>query len=199
MAPAGIHLIGPAEAGVAALPEETGETFLDNAVLKASHCLEATGRPSLGDDSGLEVVALGGEPGVRSARYAGPAHDAVANTARLLAALEGVTDRRARFVCTEVLAFRPGTLPFDAARVLPDGVARADGHPLAPPGATVLVATGEVRGTILHDQRGSGGFGYDPVFQHEDLGTFAEIPDERKNELSHRGKAFRLLAAALRR
>lgn len=186
------EVIGPAEAGLAALPEETGDTFLENAILKAAGCLRDTGLPTLADDSGLEVAALGGAPGVHSARFAGPEADPIANIRLLLERMQGVEDRRARFVCTAVLAL-PGA---GAPASLPEGVARLDPHPAFPPGTLVLVATGEVRGTLLHAPRGEGGFGYDPIFRHDE-GTFAEIPDDRKNALSHRGQAFGRLRAVL--
>jgi XTP/dITP diphosphohydrolase len=158
-----------------AMPEETGTTFLANARLKARTALAATGRTSLADDSGLEVDALGGEPGVFSARYAGvsgPGADD-ANNARLLAELEGIhgPNRRARFRCVLVLAA---------------------------PGVPELVAQGAIEGFVLPALRGPGGFGYDPLFQPEgDARSLAEFAPEEKNRVSHRGQAARQLLALL--
>ena len=198
LADAPVELVSPVDVGVRGLPEETGETFLDNAILKAAHVFRATGLATVADDSGLEVVALGGAPGVHSARYAGPAQDAGANLDKLLEVLRDVDDRRARFVCTAALVVDPQSWPFTVAGAPPPGVVRFDAHPLAPAGTVVLVATGEVPGTLLRERRGAGGFGYDPVFCHDGAGgTFAEIADGRKNELSHRGQAFRKLRAVL--
>lgn len=174
-------LLGPAwrvrpqsEFGVAPV-EETGGTFLANALLKARHAARATGLPALADDSGLEVDALGGEPGVRSARYAGPGADDAANNARLLAALDGVPDaeRTARFRC--VLVWVRG----------PD-----DPAPLA--------AEGTWEGRILPAPRGAGGFGYDPLFLDTETGlAAAELDPAAKNARSHRGRALSRLRALL--
>jgi XTP/dITP diphosphohydrolase len=191
-----VEVVGLRDAGVAELPEETGETFLDNALLKAAHAFRATGLPAMADDSGLEVAALGGKPGVHSARFAGPGHDHAANIRKLLADLAAVADRRARFVCTAVLVGPGDGLPGPAS--LPEGLLRLDAHPALPAGTAAIVAEGEVPGRIIDDLRGSGGFGYDPVFFHDDEGaTFAEIPEDRKNALSHRGAAFRALRSVL--
>jgi XTP/dITP diphosphohydrolase len=146
--------------------EETGATFEANARLKAEAARDAAGLPALADDSGLEVEALGGAPGVRSARFAGEAADDAANNAELLRRLAELpeADRGARFVC--VLAY-------------------------APPGEATRVFRGETRGRILSAPRGADGFGYDPLFLSEDLGiTFAEAPAERKHAVSHRGRAL---------
>ena len=147
-------------------PEETGATFEANAVIKAEAWRDATGLPTLADDSGLEVEALGGAPGVRSARYAGAHGDTAANNAKLLRALEGVPAERrgARFVCALALA-----LPGGATRTL----------------------RGECRGRIVEAGRGAGGFGYDPLFVPEgEALTFGELPVETKARLSHRARAF---------
>lgn len=193
-----LDLVGPADLGIEALAEETGVTFRDNAILKASDVFSRTGLPAFADDSGLEVAALGGRPGVYSARFAGEGHDDGANISKLLGLLHGVDDRRARFVCHAVLVFEPEAIAFHGG--LPEGVLRIDGHPLAPPGAGVIAAEGEVRGTIIDDPRGHDGFGYDPVFYREDLGrTFAQLGRDEKNALSHRGQAFRRLRAAVER
>lgn len=155
--------------------DETGETLLDNARLKARALASATGRPALADDTGLEVDALGGAPGVRSARYAGEPSDPVANVAKLLAALVGKGSpdaRRARFRTVAVAAW---------------------------PGGTEVVAEGTVEGWIAPEPRGDGGFGYDPVFvPDEGVGaTFGEMSADEKHAMSHRGRAFRDLAERL--
>jgi XTP/dITP diphosphohydrolase len=159
-----------AELGVAPI-EETGATFAENALLKARHAAAVTGLPALADDSGLEVDALGGAPGVRSARYAGPGATDRQNVARLLAELADVPDgaRGARFRC--VLAWVR-----DAADPAP------------------VLATGNWEGRIARAPRGGGGFGYDPVFEDAATGlTAAELPPEAKNAASHRGQALRNL------
>lgn len=189
-----VEVVGLREAGVHDLPEETGETFLDNALLKAAHAFRATGLSAIADDSGLEVAALGGRPGVHSARYAGEEHDHAANIRKLLRELAGVEDRAARFVCTAVLV-GPAA---DLAGPLPGGVDRIVRHPALPRGVAALFAEGEIRGRITEEPRGSGGFGYDPVFFVEGEGaTLAEVPEDRKNAISHRGRAFAALRAAL--
>lgn len=156
-----------------ALPdtEETGETFADNALLKARDGVTATGLACLADDSGLVVDALDGEPGVRSARYAGRHGDDEANLRLVLERMAGVADRRARFVCV-------------AALVTPSG--------------QEFTASGEIEGTLTAEPRGQGGFGYDPIFQP--LGsrvTTAEMSPQEKDAISHRGKAFRAITAAV--
>jgi XTP/dITP diphosphohydrolase len=153
---------------------EDGVTFEENALGKARQAAAATGLPALADDSGLEVDALDGAPGVWSARYAGPGADDAQNNAKLLAALAGVPagDRGAQFRC--VAAF------VDPARGLE------------------IVRDGACAGQILTAPRGSDGFGYDPLFLLPALGrTMAELPLAEKNRLSHRAAAFRALAAAL--
>ena len=154
---------------------ETGATFLDNALLKARHAAAVTGLPALADDSGLEVDALGGAPGVRSARYAGEDATDADNVRRLLAELSGVVggQRIARFRC--VLVF------LCSAR---------DPQP--------LVAEATWEGIIAQAPRGAGGFGYDPVFEDPSLGrTAAELDAGEKNSCSHRGQAARRLKAML--
>jgi XTP/dITP diphosphohydrolase len=155
--------------------DETGETLLDNARLKAQALVAATGLPAVADDTGLEVDALDGAPGVRTARYAGEDADAAANVAKLLHALsgkEGPDARRARFRTVAVAAW-------------PDGREK--------------VAEGTVEGWIAPSQRGERGWGYDPVFiPDEGPGvTFAEMSAAGKHALSHRGRAFRDLARQL--
>ena len=153
------------EAGVESDPEETGATFEENARIKAVAGMKASGMPCIADDSGLEVFALDGLPGVMSARYAGGHGDDSANNEKLLRELENASDRSARYVCVICMAF-------------------PNGHE--------IVARGECRGTILKEARGEGGFGYDPMFFFPQFGkTFAEITAEEKNEVSHRKAALR--------
>ena len=154
---------------------EDADTFAGNARRKALHYAEATGLPTLADDSGLEVDALGGSPGVLSARYAGSPHDDAANNRKLVAALKGIppAQRTARFRCAMALA-RPGQ---------------------------VLAETqGAVEGVIIDEPRGSNGFGYDPHFLIPALGkTMAELPAQEKNALSHRGQALRAMLPEIAR
>ena len=157
---------------------EDGETLLDNARLKAEAVSSATGLPAVADDTGLEVGALGGAPGVYSARFAGEGATYADNVAKLLAELgalpDGGGDRRARFVTVALVAF-------------------PDGHE--------VYAEGAVDGCIAERPVGSGGFGYDPVFVPDEGGgrTFAEMSPDEKHRCSHRGRAFRALAASLAR
>ena len=154
---------------------ETGSTFLSNALLKARHAAAASGAAALADDSGLEVDALGGAPGIYSARYAGARADDAANNAKLLAALAGkpLEERRARYRCA--VAFVDPAL--EQAPVTAEGV---------------------WEGYILEAPRGSGGFGYDPYFWLPELElTAAELALEEKNRRSHRGAALRALRARL--
>lgn len=147
-----------------ALPEESAPSYVGNAVAKARAVANATGLPALADDSGLEVEALGGEPGVRSARYAGRGAGDEDNNRLLLSRLRGVRDRRARFVCVAALS-RDGRL--------------------------VRAFRGELEGLLLEAPRGEGGFGYDPLFLHPPLGTtLAELDAGRKLMVSHRGRAL---------
>jgi XTP/dITP diphosphohydrolase len=159
-------------AGVA---EETGSSFVENAILKARFAAEASGLPAIADDSGLEVDALAGAPGIYSARYAGPAADDAANNARLLRELEGVADpaRTARYRCAMVYLH----WPLDPAPV---------------------VCQAAWEGRIARLPRGTGGFGYDPLFQVGDgEQTAAELDADAKNSISHRGRALRALVAEL--
>lgn len=145
-------------------PEETGATFAENALLKARAGAGVSGLACLADDSGLEVEALGGEPGVRSARYAGGHGDDECNLALVLERMAGVTDRRARFVCV-------------AALVTPRGGEHT--------------ATGVLEGTLTLEPRGANGFGYDPIFQPRGTSlTTAEMTSEDKDAISHRGRAL---------
>ena len=155
--------------------EETGETFEANARLKADYYSTLCEMPVLADDSGLEVDALGGAPGVRSARYGGPGTDTAARNQKLLDELHGVAEaeRTARFRC--VLAF-------------------------ARSGRTLVTFEGVVEGRILEEPRGDNGFGYDPLFFHPESGcTTAELSTARKRLISHRGKAIAAFLDALRR
>ncbi len=146
--------------------EETGATFEANALLKAKACASAFGMLAVGDDSGLEVAALDGGPGVRSQRYS-MAGTAEANNQKLLAALAAVSDRRARFVCTIVM-------------MKPTGEYRT--------------YSGTLNGAIVYEPRGKQGFGYDPLFLVSGSGrTVAELDPDEKNAISHRGNAFRAL------
>ena len=155
-------------------PEETGLSFVENAILKARHAARATGLPALADDSGLCVDVLGGAPGVLSARFAGEPKSDARNNALLLERLAGETNRRARFYCALVL------------------VRHADDP-------QPIIACGEWHGEILEATRGHGGFGYDPLFLVPELDqTAAEIDHSLKNVLSHRGSAMRQLLERLR-
>ena len=150
--------------------EETEATIEGNALLKAREVRSATGCAVIADDTGLEVDALGGEPGVHSARYSGPDATYEANVAKLLRAMEGVENRAARFRTVMVLIDDNGE---------------------------ELVVEGVMEGSITTERRGSSGFGYDPVFPVVDR-KFAEMTTSEKNEISHRAKALRALAGALR-
>lgn len=154
--------------------DETGDTFVANALIKARHAAAATGLPAIADDSGLAVDALQGRPGVFSARYAGPDADDAANIDKLLQELALVedADRGATFHCV-------------ACFVTPDSDA-------------ALIAEGSWRGSIARQRTGVGGFGYDPVFIDAELGvTSAQLSAEEKNQRSHRGKALAELARLL--
>ena len=143
---------------------EDGKTFEDNAVIKARHAARILGLPAIADDSGLEVASLGGAPGVRSARYAGEDATDREKNLKLLRALRGVEDRKARFVC--VLA-------------------------IAVPRGPALLYEGVSEGFIAEEMKGKNGFGYAPVFYYPPLGkTFAELSADDKNRVSHRGRAL---------
>jgi len=174
LAPFALELRSLADFPGVALPPE-GEDYAENAAAKASAAAQATGLAALGDDSGIEVAALGGAPGPRSARYGGPGLDDTGRSAHLLTALArtGSRDRSARFVCVAALAL---------------------------PGAAPALARGECHGRILAEPRGAAGFGYDPVFQPDGYDvSMAELPAELKNRISHRGRAVAALGAALER
>ncbi len=160
-------ILSLSEAGVDVEIEETGSTFEQNAFIKASTVSKLTGKAALADDSGLEVEALGGAPGVYSARYAGEDQNDENNIKKLLSALRGEKNRRASFTTVLCLYY-------------PDG--------------TTVYAEGKTRGEILTEKRGQNGFGYDPVFFSDDLKkAFGEATDEEKNSVSHRGRALRTL------
>ena len=172
LGPLGFEFVPPSQFGIEP-PEETGETFAANALLKARHAAARSGLPAMADDSGLEVDALGGAPGVRSARYAGDGAGDAANVDKLLAALRNVDAgaRGARFRCVIALVRTP-----------------ADPAP--------LLGSGCWEGRILTAARGSGGFGYDPVFAPAgQLRSVAELPAAEKHAQSHRGAALRDLLA----
>ena len=174
LAPAGLELIAQGALRIEPVPE-TGTTFLENALLKARHAAQASRLPALADDSGIEVDALGGRPGVWSARFAGEGASDAANLARLMDELEGIPEARrgARYQC--VIAWVRG--PDDAAP---------------------LITRGTWEGRIALTPRGTGGFGYDPAFVPAGgERTAAELPAEEKNAVSHRGQALRALVAAL--
>jgi XTP/dITP diphosphohydrolase len=157
------------------LPPEEGETFAENALAKARAARAATGLPAIADDSGITARALGGRPGVRSARYAGEGASDEQNLALLLEEMRGAEDRRVAYVCA--LAY------------------------VADDGSETLVE-GRCEGQLAERPRGSGGFGYDPAFVPLDTGpdderTMAELAPEEKHAISHRGRAARALARAL--
>jgi XTP/dITP diphosphohydrolase len=165
---------------------ETGATFEANALLKARAIAACTGLPAVADDSGLCVDALNGMPGVLSARWAGGHGDDRANLDLVLAQVADVPDSRlgARFVCAAALV-----RPEPGALLAPGGTT-----PPSPPGTREWVVTGQVEGRLVRTPRGSGGFGYDPIFRPDGFGqTTAEMTAEAKDAISHRGRAFRAL------
>ena len=162
-------IVSEKEAGFSGEVEETGETFLENALLKARAVCCATGQPALADDSGIVVDALGGAPGVHSARYSGG--DDADNRALLLQNMQNAANRDAHFTSAIALVF-------------PDG--------------REVTAEGSTFGTILREERGSSGFGYDCLFYSSDLKkSFGEATDEEKNSVSHRGRALAALREKL--
>jgi len=169
--PLGVQCIGLDEVQMCPCVAETGQTFLDNALLKARHYAVHTNLPAIADDSGLCVDALDGRPGVYSARYSGPFADDDKNNAKLLQEMKDNENRAARFVCVTVCA-------------LPDG--------------SFVDAEGVCEGEILHELRGENGFGYDPLFYVAEYdATFAEIEPELKNKISHRARSLQLLMEKL--
>ena len=166
-------MIAQAELGIPDA-DEPHVTFVENALAKARHASVRAKLPALADDSGVCVVALGGAPGVLSARYAGEPRSDARNNAKLIAALAHIADRRAHYACVLALTRHAD-----------------DPEP--------IITEGAWHGTIIDQPRGSGGFGYDPHFLDVETGlTGAELPLEKKNELSHRGKAMRALIARLK-
>ncbi len=171
----GTEVLSLKEAGIALEVQEDGETFEENAVIKARAVMEETKALVLADDSGLEIDYLNGEPGVYSARYMGEDTSYRIKNQNLIERLEGVPEekRTARFVCVIAAAF-------------PDG--------------RILTARGTIEGIIGYEERGEGGFGYDPIFWLPEYGcSTAELTMEKKNELSHRGKALRAIKDELKR
>lgn len=172
LAPLGIEVVPQSAFSVPEADEPHG-TFVENALAKARHAAELTGLPALADDSGLCVAALGGAPGVFSARFAGEPKSDARNNARLIEVLDREQNRAAHYYCVIVL-MRHGKDP------------------------QPLIAEGEWRGEILRGPRGSGGFGYDPLFFDPELGkTGAQLAPEDKNRVSHRGKALGCLLRRL--
>lgn len=169
LSPLGIEVLTQSQLGIAEA-EEPHCTFVENALAKARHVSRESGLPALADDSGICVEALGGAPGVISARYAGenPKSDA-RNNEKLLQDMQGVADRRAHYYCVLVL------------------VRHADDP-------QPLIAEGEWQGEIFHEERGEGGFGYDPMFWLPEFGkTAAELSHDEKAKVSHRAKALQVL------
>ena len=171
--PLGIEVLTQAQLGIAEA-EEPHFTFIENALAKARHVSSLSGLPALADDSGICVTALGGAPGVFSARYAGEPKSDRRNNEKLLREMRGVADRRAHYYCVLVLLH-----------------SASDPQP--------LVAEGEWHGEIAHGEHGDGGFGYDPLFWLPELGkTSAQLEREQKHAISHRGKALKVLLAKLK-
>jgi XTP/dITP diphosphohydrolase len=182
LVPSGVEIVFPDDVGLwetsAEQALEMGESFEANARKKAEHFARLSGLPTFADDSGLEVMALGGAPGVRSKRWAGatgsPGEIDAANSAELLRRLAGAPERQraARYRCVLVFLARPGAVP--------------------------TISQGDCSGRIVDAPRGTGGFGYDPLFFSEELGkTFGEATPEEKDAVSHRGRALRALARTL--
>lgn len=173
LAPLGIEVLPQSAFGVPEADEPHG-TFIENALVKARHAAGITGLPALADDSGICVDALGGVPGVHSARYAGEPRSDERNNAKLLEIMRERQDRKAHYYCV-IVVLRHGQDP------------------------QPLIAEGLWRGEILRSPRGTGGFGYDPLFLDPLFGqTAAELVPARKNLMSHRGKALALLGEALK-
>ncbi len=173
LAPLGIEVLTQAQLGISEA-EEPHCTFIENALAKARHVSRESGLPALADDSGICVDALGGAPGVLSARYAGEPKSDHRNNDKLLQVLQGVTDRRAHYYCVLVL------------------VRHADDP-------QPLIAEGEWHGEIALEERGDGGFGYDPMFWLSEQGRMsAELSHDEKAQLSHRAKALKVLLEKLK-
>ena len=167
----GLEVILQSEAGVDIEVEETGQTFEENAILKAEAVRDRTGMIAISDDSGLMVDALDGAPGVYSARYGGEGLDDTGRFQLLLRNMEGKTERKCRFVCVICCAF---------------------------PNGDRILAKGACHGELLSEAKGEGGFGYDPVFYLPDQGkTMAQLSPEEKNQISHRANALRVFQKEL--
>ncbi len=173
LAPLGIEVLTQSQLGISEA-EEPYPTFIENALAKARHASSASGLPALADDSGICVDALGGAPGVLSARYAGEPRSDTRNNEKLLREMHGIAERHAHYYC--VLAL----------------VRHADDP-------QPLIAEGEWHGEIAHEERGEGGFGYDPLFWLPQLGKMsAELDHAEKSQLSHRAQAMAILLIRLR-
>ena len=173
LAPLGMEVVSQSESGIAET-DEPHETFVENALAKARHASRRAGLPAFADDSGICVEALGGAPGVQSARYAGEPRSDERNNQKLIAALHGKAHRRAHYYCVVVLVRHA-----------------EDPEP--------LIAEGRWQGEVIESPRGAGGFGYDPYFLLPETGrTAAELMPDEKNALSHRGQAMRRLVEMLR-
>lgn len=164
------EILGMAQIGCHDDIEETADTFAGNALIKARYIKEKYGYDCFADDSGLEIEALGGAPGVYSARFAGEGHNSEKNMDKVLSLMQGKSNRNARFCTVVALVTDEGEHTFE----------------------------GEIKGEILDERRGEGGFGYDPIFRPEnETLTFAEMGDDRKNAISHRARAVKKLAEFL--
>ena len=173
LAPLGIEVLTQEQLGISEA-EEPHCTFIENALAKARHVSKESGLPALADDSGICVAALGGAPGVWSARYAGEPKSDTRNNEKLLQAMQGVADRRAHYYCVLVLVHHAD-----------------DPQP--------LIAEGEWHGEIAQEERGEGGFGYDPLFWLPQFGRMsAELKPEEKAQISHRALAMKLLLQKLK-
>ena len=169
---ADVEILSLDDVGIYGEIDENGKDFRENSLIKAN-AAAASGYIGVGDDSGLRVRALGGEPGIYSARYAGEHGNDAANNALLLKNLENKDDRYAEFVCAVALVFPDGREP--------------------------ITVEGVTSGIIIDDARGEGGFGYDPYFYYQPFGkTFSQMSAEEKNSISHRGKAIEALAKRLK-
>lgn len=164
------EILGMAQIGCHDDIEETADTFAGNALIKARYIKKKYGYDCFADDSGLEIEALGGAPGVYSARFAGEGHNSEKNMDKVLSLMQGKSNRNARFCTVVALVTGEGEHTFE----------------------------GEIKGEILDERRGKGGFGYDPIFRPEnETLTFAEMGDDRKNAISHRARAVKKLAEFL--
>ncbi len=173
LAPLSIEIVSQSDYNTGEADEPFG-TFIENALTKARHASRCSGLPALADDSGICVNALGGAPGVNSARYAGEPKSDARNNQKLIEALKNQTDRRAYYYCVIVLVRHPG-----------------DPQP--------IIVDGSWHGEIIDQPRGTGGFGYDPYFLLPEFGkTAAELTTEQKNKISHRGQALEKLSDILR-